>query len=350
MRFVPPNPRDPRLRVAAVIISLQVLGQTVLGFKVSIAQILISIGVCAAVDIGFTLWRERTLAWPASGLLTGNGTAFILRTAHTQHADWWSLNGIQFFVAASLIGILSKYVVKVGDRHVFNPSNLGLVAILLVVGSPNVFPQYLWWGPLQAPVIAALAVIVVGAVFVLRTVRMVPMAAAFLAAFLPLVAVRAATGGCFAAIWHTGPVCGATYWLDICTSPELLIFVFFMMSDPRTTPSNTRGRMAYAVLTAVLAAGLLSLQPTEYGVKVAILGALTIACTVVPVIDWLGSRPVRAASAWAAARRQALDPVVVGLVLVVVAVPLGLNGLAQDHQLLNLERGALSRPGGGSPQ
>ena len=72
-----PSRRDPRLKLSAVIIALQVLGQTVLDFKVSIAQILVTIGVCAVIDTAVTLKQQGILAWPASALLTGNSIAFI---------------------------------------------------------------------------------------------------------------------------------------------------------------------------------------------------------------------------------------------------------------------------------
>src|SRR5438132_3704645 len=84
-----PTLRDPRLHLAAVIVSLQVLGQTVLGFELSIAQILACIITCAALEVGLTLWRRRILMWPASAMLTGNGVAFILRVPGTRHGDWW---------------------------------------------------------------------------------------------------------------------------------------------------------------------------------------------------------------------------------------------------------------------
>ena len=64
---VGPSVRDPRLHVAAVVVSLQVLGQTVLHFDVSIAQILIAVATCAAIETAITMWRQRVIAWPASG-------------------------------------------------------------------------------------------------------------------------------------------------------------------------------------------------------------------------------------------------------------------------------------------
>ncbi len=85
---VGPDVRDPRLHVAAVVVSLQVLGQTLLHFDVSIAQILLALATSAILELGITMWRHHVIAWPASALLTGNGVAFVLRVPGTRHGDW----------------------------------------------------------------------------------------------------------------------------------------------------------------------------------------------------------------------------------------------------------------------
>jgi len=137
-----PKWNDPRLKLTVVIVSLQVLGQTVLGFKVSIAQILLTILACAVVEIVITYFRQGALVWPASALLTGNSVAFILRTPGTRHGDWWSLNGIEYFIGAALLGLLSKYLITIGGRHLYNPSNLGLVAVFLVAGAASLVRRF----------------------------------------------------------------------------------------------------------------------------------------------------------------------------------------------------------------
>jgi len=326
IRVVLPSRRDPRLKLSAVIVTLQVLGQTVLDFKVSIAQILVSIGVCAAIDIVLTLRRDGVLAWPASALLTGNSIGFILRASGTQHGDWWSLHGVHFFVLAAVAAMASKHLVRPAGRHVFNPSNAGLVLVLLVIGPVHVFPQYLWWGPIGVPLGLALAVIALGAAFVLRQVRMMQMALAFLATFAALIAVFALAGRSFVAIWHDGAISGFDYWVYICTSPELFVFVFFMMSDPQTSPRSTSRRMAYGAATAVVAAALLLPQTTEFGVKLALLSGLTVVCGAMAVrrLEW------RRASAAAVA-------VVAAIALV------GTVALAGDESLTLIERGLTGR-------
>ena len=346
-----PSRRDPRLKLSIVIIALQVLGQTVLDFKVSIAQILITIGVCALIDTSLTLKRQGVLAWPASALLTGNSIAFILRASGTEHGDWWSLNGIEYFVLAAVISLLVKDLVRPGGRHRFNPSNVGIVWVLLVIGPVHVFPQYLWWGPIGPPVIAALVVIAFGAAWVLRAVRMLPMAASFLVPFTALIAIFAATGQSFTAIWHEGPISGFDYWLNICTSPELLVFVCFMMSDPATAPRTPVGRMVYGAATAVVAAALIFVQPTEFGVKVAILASLTLVCALVPAIEaatrrlQAGRDPLSDTAAvqslplserlGAAARR----PASVAVVIIAVTAVVGTMSLAGNEDLYYIERG-----------
>jgi len=322
------------LKLSAVIVSLQVLGQAGLGFKVSIAQILVSTGVCAAIDVGVTLRRDGVLAWPASGLLTGNSIGFILRASGTQHGDWWSLNGIHLFVLAAVVAMASKHLIRPGGRHVFNPSNVGLVLCLLVIGPAYVFPQYLWWGPIGVPLGIALGVIVVGAVVVLSTVRMTAMALAFLATFATLIALFALAGRSFIAIWHQGAISGADYWLYICSSPELFIFVFFMMSDPQTAPRSQLGRVGYGVATAVVAAGLLFFQTTEFGVKLAILSALTVVCAAMPLVRLATSRP------W---RRARVAPAAVAVALVALTAAAGTASLAGDEQLTYIERGLAGR-------
>jgi hypothetical protein len=343
MALVLPSRHDPRLRLAAVIISLQVLGQAVLGFKVSIAQILVTVAVCAAIEVGITAWRSGVILWPGSALLTGNSVSFILRAAGTRHGDWWSLNGIEFFVLAALAAMASKYLVRPGGKHVYNPSNLGLVACLLIVGGPRVFPQYLWWGPLETPVILALVVIALGAVWVCLRMRMLPMVLAFSVPFGLLVAAVAAGGRCFAATWSQDPICGSAYFTNIALSPELLVFVLFMMSDPKTSPRTTRGRALYGAATALAAVAMLAIQPTEYGIKVAVLASLTISCTVVPLIErWVERRGASEADpGYARPRpvgwRLSLGPAEAACALIAVAALAGVIVVAGDKRIIEIE-------------
>ncbi len=82
-----PRAGDPRLHIAAVILSIHVLGQVALDFSVSVPQIAAAILSCALVEAGITLARERRLVWPASAMLTGSGVALIMRDVGTEAGD-----------------------------------------------------------------------------------------------------------------------------------------------------------------------------------------------------------------------------------------------------------------------
>jgi hypothetical protein len=227
------------------------------------------------------------------------------------------------------------------------------VLTLLVIGPRYVFPQYLWWGPIDWPVGLALGVITLGALWLLRQVGMVRMAASFLIVFTVLLALFTSMGRSFVAVWHPGPVAGTDYWLTICLSPEVLVFVFFMMSDPRTAPGSQLGRVIYGAAVAAVSAALLFPQPTEFGVKVGLLSGLTVVCAMVPLIELI-SRRLNAprdslAPAWRSPPRLsrrlirgALKPQIVATGIIAVAAPLGTTLLLGNPQVMQVEEGIIS--------
>ena len=282
--LVLPSWRDPRLHLAAVIVSLQVLGQVAFDFNLSIAQILISVGTCALIEVAIVVRRHHMLVWPASALLTGNGVAFILRVPGTEHGDWWSLNGWWIFAGTAAVSLLSKYVIRFRGAHVFNPSNFGLVLCFLLLGPTRADPLDFWWGPLSPALALALAIIVVGGFVILSRLGLLVMAVSFWLVFVATVAVVAATGHAMSARWHLGPVDGLHFWTILAFSPEILVFLFFMLTDPKTVPAGRRARGVFAVSVALLAALLIALASTEFWAKVAVLGALAIVCAARPVL------------------------------------------------------------------
>jgi Na+-transporting NADH:ubiquinone oxidoreductase subunit NqrB len=282
-----PTWRDARLHLAAVIVSLQILGQAAFEFRLSIAQILVALLTCAMLEVGIAFRREHVLMWPASALLTGNGVAFILRVPGTEHGDWWSMNGWWIFAGAAAVGLLSKYVIRFRGRHLFNPSNFGLVLCFLVLGSERAEPLDFWWGPMSAWLALALAIIVAGGFAILLRLRLLEIAVGFWLAFAAAIALVAASGHEMTARWHLGPIAGEDFWRVLAFSPEVLVFLFFMITDPKTVPDGRTARRAYAVGVGLLGALLIATQTTEFGAKVALLAALAIVCALRPVIEWL---------------------------------------------------------------
>ncbi len=351
-----PKRTDPRLKLSATIWALTILGLTILRLQVSIPQIAVCVLLPAVIEIVATYRRERVLVWPASSLQTGISVAFIFRVSGTQHGDWWSVRGLHYFALVIVLSLLPKYLLRHNNRHIFNPSNIGLAWGLLLIGPSHVFSEHLWWAPLGAPVLISMAVIVAGAFWLLRQVRMIPLAAAFLATFFALIGLCALSGRTYFAVWHTGPVGGSFYWLTIALSPEVLIFVFFMITDPQTAPKSPLGRIIFGASTAAVAAGLILVQSTEFGIKVAILASLLVTCALVPVIEAVNRR-VQARRPGAPvlpplapqpplARRLVTslrNPVLVAALVIAVAAPVNTALLGRDKKIVLIEKGLTTR-------
>ena len=280
-----PTARDPRLHLAMVIVSIHVLGQTALGFRVSVPQLLSAILTCAVIELGWVFWKSWQLVWPASAMLTGSGVALILRLVGMPRGDHWSWRGWYLFALVAGVSLLSKYLIRFRGGHVFNPSNFGLVLVFLVLGSDVVEPLDFWWAPLGLWMVVAYLVILAGGLLVTARLRLLTMALTFWVALTCAVGVLAASGHCITVAWAVAPVCGSDFWRVIVTSPEVMIFLFFMITDPKTIPGRPSARVGFALCLAVLCTLLMAPQPTEFGAKVGLLAGLVLLTPVRAVFD-----------------------------------------------------------------
>ena len=286
-----PNVRDARLHVAAVIITIHVLGQVGLHFDVSIPQILAAILTCAVLEISITFLQKKAIVWPASAMLTGSGVGLILRVVGTPPDDHWSTFATTAFAAVAGLSLVSKYAIRYRGSPVFNPSNIGLVAAFIVLGDSRVEPLDFWWAPLNGWLLVAYAVILTGGLLITRRLQMMSLAVTFWVTLLVSIGMLAASGHCITANWAFAPVCGIDFWRVIVTSPELLIFLFFMITDPRTAPVGRVSRIAFGALVAVVGTLILAPQTTEFGAKVGLLSGLTLVCAARPVLERIFPRP-----------------------------------------------------------
>ena len=126
--------------------------------------------------------------------------------------------------------------------------------------------------------------IVAGAFVVLSRVGLLAVALLFWVTFASALGVLALSGHAFSANWHLGPVADGYFWKVLITSPEVFIFLSFMITDPKTAPETARGRRIYAVAIGLFGALLIAPMQTEFAAKVALLGTLTIVCAVRPLL------------------------------------------------------------------
>ncbi len=94
--------------------------------------------------------------------------------------------------------------------------------------------------------------------------------------------------------WSFTPVCGTDFWRVIVTSPEVMIFLFFMITDPKTVPAGRVGRVAFGFLVAATSTLLMAPQTDEFGTKVGLLAGLVVLCAARPLLDRLIPAPASA--------------------------------------------------------
>ncbi len=303
-----PSIRDPRLHVAAVIITIHVLGQVGLRFQVSVPQILAAILTCAVIEVALTF------RGPPSVRLAGERDADRQRRgadpARPRDAGrrHWSTHAWYVFAGVAALSLLTKYVIRYRGSHLFNPSNIGLVVAFVVLGSTRVEPLDFWWAPLNAWMIVGLRRHPAGGLLITPRLHLLAAAATFWLALAVGVGVIAASGHCMTARWAFAPVCGFDFWRVIITSPEVLIFLFFMITDPKTVPAGRVGRVVFGLLVAVASTLLMAPQTTEFGTKVALLGGLVVVCAVRPLLDRVVPAP-RSAATISADSRPVWPPV-----------------------------------------
>jgi len=251
-----PAPRrwDPRLFQIATLGGLLGYGMLGLGLDVEpwTAGVIL-VGVLGTQLVGARITGGRFD--PRSALISGLSLCLLLRTSSLTLAA----------VAAGL-AIASKLVIRVRGKHVFNPTNGALVAMLLLSGGVWVSPGQ--WGSVA---VFAFLLAAAGSLVVNRAAR-ADVTWTFLAA-------------------HAGLLLGRTLWLgDPLAIPlhrlangALVLFAFFMISDPRTTPDSRPGRIVFAVLVAV---GAYVIQFRLFQTN-PLLWSLAICSLAVPLIDRL---------------------------------------------------------------
>ncbi|MBL8674492.1 MAG: RnfABCDGE type electron transport complex subunit D [Rhodospirillales bacterium] len=205
----------------------------------------------------------RWLGLPAHGILSAVVTCFGLSILVRADSLW-----VHPLVATLAIG--AKFTVRVRGKHIFNPANLGAMVALLFLPGAWISPGQ--WGNDMS---LALWVAVLG-VTVSSSARRFDIAWAFLAFYVGLLALRIVYLGARWAVLENQLASGA-----------LILFTFFMITDPMTTPNRRIMRYLYAFIVAVIAFAWHFVLFRTNG----LIWALIIATPLVPVMDWLMPAP-----------------------------------------------------------
>jgi len=165
--------------------------------------------------------------WPilASAYISGISVGILVRSP----AVWP-------YLVCAVVSIMSKYVLRVNDRHIWNPSNFG-ISVLVFLAPETVATLSIQWGNYLLPMVV---IWVLGSVIITRVHRF-NITGTYVACFILLAFVRS---------WITG----SPWQSEVAplTGPMYQLFIFFMITDPKTTVRSKRGQCIVVFLVALL--------------------------------------------------------------------------------------------------
>ena len=174
-------------------------------------------------DIPF--WKRYTNGIP-SALISAFGLSLLLKTNDT---------GVAVFAAA--VTIASKYILRINGKHIFNPSALGIAVAILLTGQAWISPGQ--WG---SGAVILFGVLSLGFIITTR-VQKLDVSLAFLGTFGALIFVRQI-------IYLGWPM---DHFVQSISTGSLLLFSFFMITDPKTIPNHTVVRIIWSAAIAAVA-------------------------------------------------------------------------------------------------
>ncbi|HYV53014.1 MAG TPA: DUF2330 domain-containing protein [Chitinophagaceae bacterium] len=224
----------------------------------------ISIGGCLLFNYSFESVKQRRLlplwgrlgwdCWGFSVLISAMSLCLLLKTNH------WYIS-----LLAAFLTVASKYVFLFDHKHLFNPSAFGIITTIFLTNDAWLSPGQ--WG---SNAIIFFAATVLGIIVVTR-VQKLDISLAFLLTFIGLL------------YWRQVCVLGwpLDYFIHSVSTGSLLLFTFFMISDPKTSPNHPVARIIWAVLIAIVSFYLAAFK-WKYNTPVWVL----VACApLVPLLD-----------------------------------------------------------------
>jgi len=216
---------DNRYLAPALITCILLAGHLSFGILESYQKTLLAI--LTSIGLELVLGRIFFQQWihPASAYITGISVGILVRSP-----AFWP------YALCSAISITSKYVVRVRGRHIWNPSNFG-ISVMLFLAAETVATLSIQWGNYLLPMLVIWAL---GSVIIWR-LRRFHITGIYVASYIALALIRS---------WMTG----SPWQSEIApiTGPMYQLFIFFMITDPKTTVRSKRGQCLVVFLVALL--------------------------------------------------------------------------------------------------
>jgi Na+-transporting NADH:ubiquinone oxidoreductase subunit NqrB len=220
---------DPRYLVTFLITLILVLGEWQYSILGGYERLATALGACMLTEAVFSRWLRGRFVALTSAYVSGISLSLLTKP---------QANILWPFALGGFLAISSKYVLRYRDNHLWNPTNFAISAMVLLAPAQVAILSHQWGNDL-----ATNAVIWFFGLLIASRARVLHVTLAYLAAFFPLALLRSAIVG--------GPLMAE---IAPITGPMYQLFIFFMITDPRTTVSSRRGRILVAVLVAVVEA------------------------------------------------------------------------------------------------
>jgi Na+-transporting NADH:ubiquinone oxidoreductase subunit NqrB len=219
------RPLDPRYLIAGLITLVLVLAQLRYHILGGYERLALTLAVCVAAEAVLSWFDRGHVVNLLSAYISGISLTLLLKP---QGGALWP------FVIGGILAISSKYVLRRGDQHLWNPTNFAIVALLLVAPDRVSVLSHQWGNDLPTNLVIWCFGLVIAA-----RVRVLHITLAYVAAFLLFGAARSLALG--------QPVLPE---LAPLTGPMYQLFVFFMITDPRTVVRGRGRQIGVAVAIA----------------------------------------------------------------------------------------------------
>ena len=221
-----PKKIDPRYYQLFALSSLLALGTVFFDIQISMANVVAILITALITQVISDVTISDGIQGIPSALISALSLCLLLRTTDALIA-----------IIAALIAIGSKRLISYKKQHLYNPTALSLVTTTLVFEGAWISPGQ--WGH---ELYLLILIVGVGSLVSGRASRL-DISLGFLFSFAALCVLRA--------LYLGDPLNIPLHQLS---SGALLIFAFFMISDPRTSPRSRSGRLIYALLVAIVSA------------------------------------------------------------------------------------------------
>ena len=216
---------DSRYIAPAFITCILLTGHLTFGILESYQKTLLAIVTSILLELLLGQIFYRKWIHPASSYISGISVGILVRSP-----AYWP------YALCSALSITSKYVLRVKGRHIWNPSNFG-ISVMLFLAPETVASLSIQWGNYLLPMLVIWAL---GSVIIWR-LRRFHITGIYVASFIAFAFLRS---------WMTG----SPWQSEIApiTGPMYQLFIFFMITDPKTTVRSKRGQCLVVFLIALL--------------------------------------------------------------------------------------------------